>query len=253
MEQFSGRNIFLFWEGYEYKLIKILRKLIYLHSKNGENYKVHLITHSNLKQYLDNIPNNFYKIGYSHQADFIRVMVICKYGGIWIDSDTIILNNLNSLFEIIENKNGFFIKENNKNICNGIFGSRANTPLMVEWTKKVIDKVNNHEKKKIKGGSMGGAYLRSLYDNFKNLYDDYVIFNGLDNLYPINWDKCVDEFLLKDYENFNKIIRQFQPLVILVNSVYKHPILEEKTEEQILSSKFPLNYFLSKSFENVEY
>ena len=39
----SERNIYLYWVGKEYKLISILRRLIYLHSTSGVGYKVNLI------------------------------------------------------------------------------------------------------------------------------------------------------------------------------------------------------------------
>ena len=52
------RNIFLYWIGKEYKLISILRNLIYLHSTNGVGYNVILITHENVKKYV-NIPKKF--------------------------------------------------------------------------------------------------------------------------------------------------------------------------------------------------
>ena len=42
------RNVFLYWTGLEYKLIIILRNLIYLHSKNGIGYNVILITPKNI-------------------------------------------------------------------------------------------------------------------------------------------------------------------------------------------------------------
>ena len=40
------RNIFLYWVGKEFKLISILRNLIYLHSTNGKGYNVILITNN---------------------------------------------------------------------------------------------------------------------------------------------------------------------------------------------------------------
>ena len=70
----------------------------------------------------------------------------------------------------------------------------------------------------------------------------------MDNLYPINWNNGVVEFIKKPYDNYKNIIRKYQPLIILVNSVYKE--LENMTEEQILNGHLPLNYFLNKSFEN---
>ena len=90
--------------------------------------------------------------------------------------------------------------------------------------------------------------LQSMYNKKSSLYNDYKIFEGLDNLYPINWNKCVNEFIEKPYDNYKNIVREYQPLVVLVNSVYKK--LENKTEKEILEGNMPINYFINKSFEN---
>jgi len=245
----TTRNIFLYWVGKEYSLIQILRNLIYLHSKNGKGYNVILITDKNINDYIENIPDYFDKLVPAHQADFVRVNVICEYGGIWLDSDTLILDTLDTLFDIVENNNGFFIKQNNNTLCNGIFGSKKQTSLMVEWRNqmmKLLDSTGGN----IQWCGIGNFMLRDIYNSDASLYDDYEIFNGLDNLYPINFDKCVNEFINKPYENYKTIIREYQPLIVLVNSVYK--ILEDKTEQEILEGNIPLNYFINKSFENMK-
>ena len=118
MTQLQKRNVFLFWIGKEYKLISILRNLIYLHSTNGIGYNIILITHENIKNYVNDIPEYFYDLCPAHQADFVRVNVICDYGGIWLDSDTLVLDSLDSLFDFIDNNDGFLIKENNYILCN---------------------------------------------------------------------------------------------------------------------------------------
>lgn len=242
----QDRNIFLYWIGKEYKLISILRNLIYLHSTNGIGYNVILITPENINKYIDNLPNYFYDLCPAHQADFVRVNVICNYGGIWLDSDTLVLDSLDSLFDFIENKEGFFIKENNNIICNGIFGSKKQTDLMIEW-KKNLTNVFNQKKNKIKWSEVGCQMLQSMYNTNPSLYNNYKIFEGLDNLYPVNWDNCVNEFIIKPYDNYKNIIREYQPLVVLVNSVYKK--LENKTEKEILEGNMPINYFINKSIE----
>lgn len=242
------RNVYIYWIGQEYKLISILRKLIYSHSTNGIGYKVHLITDKNINEYVENIPYYFSSLCPAHQADFVRVNVICKYGGIWLDSDTLVLNSLDSLFDYIESKDGFFIKQNNDMLSNGIFGSRANTPLMIEWKKQMRNLLD------IKLGRIGwcdiGNYmLENMHKKMPSLYANYNIFNGLDNLYPVNWDNCVAEFIDKPYDNYKRIIREYQPLIVLVNSVYKK--IESKTEKEILEGNMPINYFINKSFENI--
>lgn len=240
------RNIYLYWVGKEYKLITILRRLIYLHSTNGIGYKVNLITEQNISDYIQDIPDYFSNLCPAHQADFVRVNVICDYGGIWLDSDTLVVDSLDSLFDLIEEKNGFLIKENNDVLWNGIFGSKKQTPLMIEW-KKQMRRLLDIKLGKIGWTDIGNEMLQSMHNKNPSLYNDYNILNGLYNLYPVNWNNCVTEFINKPYDNYKNIIRAYQPLVVLVNSVYKK--LECKTEKEILEGNMPINYFINKSVE----
>ena len=243
------RNIYLYWIGKEYKLISILRNLIYLHSTNGIGYNVILINDNNINDYIKNIPDYFTKLCPAYQAEFVRVNVICDYGGIWLDSNALILDSLDSLFNIIENKNGFFIKQGNNILWNGIFGSKSNTQLMIKWkteTMNILDK----KKEKISWCEIENTMLQNLYNVDSSLYDDYNIFNGLDNLYPVNWDDCVNEYINKSYDNYKNIIREYQPLVVLVNTLYK--ALETMSESEIFNGNMPINYFINKSFENMK-
>jgi len=237
-----NRNVYMFWMGAEYKLIKILRDLIYLHSKNGKGYNVHLINHDNLSKYIqDTIPKYFYNLSYNHQSDFIRAHVLCDHGGIYLDSDTIVMDKLDELFDIIDNKDGFFILENNETLSAGVFGSKPNTTIMKYWkseTRKIT-----YQKTKRKWTALGGSILNNCNKEWLN---NYEIFRGLDNMYPINYPDCVKEFINSPYQNYEKIKRDFQPLIILVNTVYN----ELEKNDNILELDIPLNYFLKKSFEN---
>ena len=243
----ESRNLYLYWTGKEYTLISILRNLIYLHSTNGKGYNIILITDKNINEYIKNIPEYFSKLCPAHQADFVRVNVICDYGGLWLDSDTLVLKSLDSLFDYIENKDGFFIKENNHILWNGIFGSRANTPLMIEWKTQMMTLLEN-KKGNIGWCDIGNNMLQKLYNTNSDLYNNYNIFDGVSNLYPVDYNIAVNEFIEKPYDNYKNIIREYQPLIVLVNSVYKK--LENKTEKEILESNMPINYFINKSFEN---
>ena len=246
----NEKNVFIYWEGYKYNLIQILHKLIYLHSNNEKNYKVYFVNTYNLYNYVDFTPSFFNKMKINHKSDYLRYKLIYKYGGIWLDSDTIVMNDLSSLFENIKNNDGFFIKEDNKIICGGVFGSKPETPLL----KKIIstiDKVLNEKKHNLNWSDIGPELLHNLYKQDRSLFSKYIIYNGLDNMYPINWDKCLLEFVEKPYNNHENLVKQFQPLVIIVNSVYKK--LDNMNIKQILDSNMPINYFLNKSFERVNF
>lgn len=225
-----------------------------MHSNNGKEYKVHLITHENINEYINELPNIFYQMTPAFQADFVRVCVICDYGGIWLDSDTLVLDNLNDLFNLMKNSDGFFIRENNRSICNGVFGSKLKTPLMIKWKQILTDLLNkpniindlNGKIKRLRNVT-GATVIKDIYRREPYLYNNYKIFNGLDNMYPVNWNHCVDEFIIKPYDNYKTIEKNFQPLIILVNSVYRNLI--NNTEEEILNADNTLSYFLNKSLK----
>jgi hypothetical protein len=238
-------NIYLYWVGNEYKLIRKLRQLIYMHSTNGKGYKVNLINDKNVKNYINYLPDNFYKLSPVHQADVARVCILCDKGGIWLDSDTIVVDKLDDLFDIINKKDGFFIKEQAL-LCNGIFGTKPNTNIMKEWKENILKTINKTTN--ITGTELGSYVLKHIRERKSEYFNNYHIFEGTSDLYPIIWNLCVNEFLEKPYDNYKQIEKPFQPLIILVNRVYKE--LEKYSLENIMNGKRPLNYFIEKSYKN---
>ena len=221
--------------------------MIYLHSTNGIGYNVILITHENVRDYIKDIPTYFYNLCPAHQADYVRVNVICDYGGIWLDSDTLVMDSLDSLFNILDKQDGFLIKENNDILCNGIFGSKKSTNLMIKWKQNLKQRLDS-KNGKISWTEIGNTMLQGLFKTEKSLFTNFEILNGLNNLYPVNWDRCVDEFINKPYNNYISIVRDFQPLIALVNSVYRK--LENKSIDEISNGNMPINFFINKSIEN---
>ena len=51
----------------------------------------------------------FASLSEAAQADIVRVEYIYKNGGIWLDSDTLVMEPLNRLTDILKYKNGFFV------------------------------------------------------------------------------------------------------------------------------------------------
>ena len=81
------------------------------------------------------------------------------------------------------------------------------------------------------------------------MFHGYKIFDGTSDLYPVNTDNCVSEFIDKSYDNYKTIIREYQPIIVLSNSMHRK--LESLTDKELLEGQMPLNYFINKSFENM--
>lgn len=242
----SDNNVFIYWVGKEYKIIKFMRALIHHHSNGGKNYKVHLINHENINQYVDKVPEYFWFLSLTHQADWLRVQVICKWGGLWLDSDTIVMSDLSEIFEILKTKEGFVVDEPRDRtsvLINGAFASRPSTRFMLEW--KIRQEQLLETGSKIKWVGLGETILQKIRYQHSRYLSDYLILNAKETVYPVTWGDSYREFVGSPYENYKTLVRDFQPFVMITSLIYKE--CEKLTEDEILN-KTPLSYFIKKSY-----
>jgi len=237
----NQKNIFLYWEGPDNPLILLLRKIIYAFAEKDSEIQIHLINHNNLEQYIADIPKEFYQLCYAHQADYVRVNVVCDYGGIWLDSDTIILEPFDALFDYLQKYKGFFVTESDS-VCNGVFASVKKTLLMVRWKNRVNHLVRT--KKQLAWTELGTTIFTNYFLQFHtSLLSDYYFFDGPNTVYPIQIGQSHRAFISNPYQEYQQIIRDYQPFLILFHTVYKN------VPENLLYSKdeIPLNYFIHKA------
>ena len=256
----NDKIIWLYWNGAEKKLIVLLRKIMILHSDNGKNYKINLVTSKNIELFIDkrDIPNYFYNLRYAHQADYVRIYVLYKYGGIWLDSDTLVMNNLNELFDLLKIHMGFVVAYDHDDavidgqmqvhLCNTVIGSKSNTQILQSWLIDML-KILDEKHENIRWDEIGGEIMRYMSDNF--LRNNYNIVFGKKSIIPVHFLQIVYEFITKPYENYIKLIRELQPILLLNNVTYG--LLEKLTEREIINGNTPLNYFINKSFENMKH
>ncbi len=246
----GAKNVFLYWIGEPVPhLIMLLRELIYKHSRDGQAYKVHLINHDNLDTYVpaSERPGCFKDLVPAHQADFVRIYCVCKYGGIWLDSDTLVMSDLSELFAHLETHEGFFVTEWGW-IYNGVFGSRPNTKLMNDWLASARQTLETKNCKNMEWIEIGGKYLTKAHKE-GNL-SAYNIIQGDKSIYPVSPNDAVREFIEKPYDNYKSIIRaEPQPLIVLLSSVYHKINSMVKSQDEIRKLHTPLNYFIDKSYE----
>jgi len=160
----SGKTkiIFSFWEprdrmpGYLTLCIKTWKKFL-------PNYQINILDFNSAKTYLgESLFKNIYcEDLYLHtQVDAIRVALLKKYGGIWMDADTIVLNGdiFNKLkdFELI-----MFGSETSKIQNIGFIYASDNSIVIKEWLEEIIKKIKLYKKIKIesKNNSVIKNYL----------------------------------------------------------------------------------------------
>jgi hypothetical protein len=89
----SDLPVWLYWEGECPEWIKICQKTILTHSPNAR-----LLNPETFNELWDvDRDINLLNLHVAHRADFIRAFLLNRYGGLWIDSDCVVLKSLQPL------------------------------------------------------------------------------------------------------------------------------------------------------------
>lgn len=162
----------------------------------SKNFEIHLINPQNLTKYLPNIRKDINMLRIPQKADYIRLALLYKYGGIWIDADTIVFSDLSEYIEKLQ-KYDFVGFGCHHHYCinnplgfpkpaNWVMVSRKNGILM----KKCLDEAN-----KIIDSKINSMYLPINY----HIIGRKLLWSNIDELLKTsNWtylhesSKCID-------------------------------------------------------------
>lgn len=247
-------NVWIYWEGYEYPLIKIFRDI--LKNKCVEyNYNLNFVTNKNLNNYInDEIikDNRFNNLCIAHKADYIRVALLKKYGGIWLDSDILLINNLDRYFNYLKYYDSFLLFEDKNILSNGFMGSNKDSKFINKYHSDIILTLKN-KNFNIEWTDIGSKILNSYdYINSKIKFIYGYKNNNTESIYNINWRECKNILttkLLEFYKKYNNVIEYYdsgQDLLITVNDLYKNYYSNNYFTEYNL-----LSYFLNKSTNKI--
>jgi hypothetical protein len=235
----NDRNVFIFWDGPTKSIIELCRKTMIKHSNNGTSYKLHHMHMGNIRDHIY-APDTIDNFCWAHKADYFRVCLLEKYGGIWIDSDMIVLDDLSSLFGLIETQGAFFTMEDGYHLTNALFGSKPATPLLKEWKTLCTEIIESGTPRE--WATMGPLAVTN-YRNEGKIKSSQILF-GAHNVYPIQPEIAGQIFLLPK-RFWTLASRQFQPVISLVHDVTDK--FDGQEENSILQSDTVVAYFLSKA------
>jgi hypothetical protein len=172
--------IWTFWDG---EPSVFINKCIKTWKKFNPDHEVNVLNKTNIKKYLPDI--NFTSLKHVERiqrySDIVRLNILSKYGGIWMDASIICQKSFNWIHDI-QNKTGcefigYYIdgftikefKEHAKVIESWFFACIPKSKIMVDWSNEFM-KIQNYNKI--------GDYLDSVKSenvNFQNIpYPDYL-------------------------------------------------------------------------------
>lgn len=220
------KNLFTFWSGPKPNIISILEYRME-EACLMFGYKFHPISSNNIESYIE-LPKNFEKLRVQHKSDVARVRLINKYGGIWFDSDTLVLGNLDKYFKKIEENEGFFLRNSEGKVINANFGSRPETSFMQKWSKKIDDQLKNGAKFPYE--TIGNEFLSREFASGELSSYDVSCCENLEA--PIRKGRLLE--YTKPNEKLKKQILENNPsFLVLQNPIYRHYSLLSQEEKRI--------------------
>ena len=142
-------NIWMYWENKEgstkAKYLELCYKTVLKHNSN--NCKIVLLNQDTVYNYLPKMRKDLSQyLSIPQKTDYIRLLLLKTYGGLWLDSDIIVINNLYPILSKLKDYDyvgfGCHLK-NCRKLSNGypkpanwVMGSRQNGVLVSECLKK---------------------------------------------------------------------------------------------------------------------
>lgn len=129
------KNVFTYWQGPKPSIIQQLDEFLFsVCRKMG--YSLHDLNAENITEYIE-IHESFLKIkNIVDITDFLRIQLLSKYGGIWLDRDVLVRRGFDELFDAIEEGQGFvvgFPLRNRMGFNNAILGAKDDSDFYKKW------------------------------------------------------------------------------------------------------------------------
>jgi hypothetical protein len=142
--------LWFFWDG---EPLAFVDRCIDSWKKYNPNYEIHILNKQNIDNYLPEVKINDLKFASQSMArysDFVRLNILSKYGGVWIDASSICHRSLNWIHSI-QNKYkvdmiGFYLegfttpeyKDYSPVIESWFFACTPNSPFVKDWCKEFM-------------------------------------------------------------------------------------------------------------------
>ena len=68
-----------------------------------KDFRIILLNEKTVYDYLPNLRKDLNKLLIAQKSDYIRIKLLYEYGGVWLDTDTIVMRNLAPIMKKLEN------------------------------------------------------------------------------------------------------------------------------------------------------
>lgn len=220
------KKIWIYWEG---DFPEFVEKCIQNIRKKNPNYEVYLLNPENVNQYSQIDFSLLRDATPQQKADLLRFDLLYQHGGIWLDASIIVYENLDWIFELMQQNRtecfAYYRKKNTTNLNypileNWLLASVKNNIFFKYWFDELYLAIQKTPK----------VYVQEIKNTEKNPAD---IFQRIGNL----------EYLVA-YVACQKVFRKSFPSISLINcdeNAFFYQFTNRWIKEKILID-FAINY-----------
>jgi Glycosyl transferase family 2/Capsular polysaccharide synthesis protein/N-terminal domain of galactosyltransferase len=127
--------VWLYWEGDCPEWIRRCQATILAHAENAR-----LLGPAEFDRLRDTDRDiDLSRLQVAHRADFIRSFLLARYGGLWIDSDCIVMRRLESVLSLLDDSDFLAHRERSGWVSNGFIGSRNGGRIATAFYTRICE------------------------------------------------------------------------------------------------------------------
>lgn len=242
--QSSDLPLWLYWEGPMPEWIRCCHDTIFRHGFN-----VNLLTPESFSQIRDvDLDIDINGLYVAHRADFIRAFLLARYGGLWVDSDCLVLKSLLPLANILARYEFVGYRERSGEVTNNLMGASPGSTLAKDYYSLVCDILR--ENRPIDWLTLGSKALTSVLDVARSSWCELHV----EEVQPVCWSNPEAFFALRtDQEHSVHLNSRSYCYMLSANMVGGY--MSEHKDADILDNRTFFSYLLrlSQSVEQYTY
>lgn len=181
-------SVWLYWEGDLPEWIAECRKTIFAHAPN-----VRLLSYEGFDELRKSDRDiNIDSLYVAHRADFIRSYLLAKFGGLWIDSDCIVLKPLKPIIQLLNDYEFVGYRERSGEVTNNFMGASKDSSIAAAYYEKVCRILRADQK--IEWLTLGSKALTTTLQNGNRAWYELLV----EEIQPICWSNPGAFFVKRD-------------------------------------------------------
>ena len=148
----STKIIWGYWNSYPDGFPYLCQKALESWRLRNPDWHIVMLNDDNFQQYVSvsDLPSTFYSLKVQHRSDIIRLAVLIRYGGVYMDASTLVYKGLDGIWDALaddnDNDDKLLITSLNQlpNVGldmynNGLLMTKGlHNPFLVEWRRRIL-------------------------------------------------------------------------------------------------------------------